>query len=31
MKWVKGIIYMVAEGNWTLGGKHIIEYINVKL
>ena len=22
VKWVKGIKYMVAEGNWTLGGKH---------
>ena len=22
VKWEKGIKYMVAEGNWTLGGKH---------
>ena len=30
MKWVKGIKYMVAEGNWTLGGQHTIEYTDVK-
>ena len=31
VKWVKGIKYMVAEGNWTLGGNHTIEYIDAKL
>ena len=25
MKWVKGIEYMVSEGNWTLGGNYTIE------
>ena len=29
-KWVKKIKYMVAERNWTLGGKHTTEYIDVK-
>ena len=31
MKWVKGTKYMVADGNWTLGGKHTTEYTDVKL
>ena len=28
---VKGVKYMVAEGNWTLDGKYTIEYRDVKL
>ena len=28
---VKEIKYMAAERNWTLGGNHTIEYIDVKL
>lgn len=31
VKWVKGIKYIIAEGNWTLCGRHTIEYIIVKL
>ena len=30
-KWVKVIKYMVDEENWTLGGKHTIEYTDGKL
>lgn len=31
LNWVKWIKHIVSEGNWNLGGKHIIEYIDVKL
>lgn len=29
-KWVKGVKYMVTDGNQTFGGKHAIEYTDTK-